>query len=64
MELTKSWKLLFCLQRYDEIAADTAAYSDLVTIVGGVPIRDPDNELIGALVTIRDVSAEDQLQQK
>lgn len=50
--------------RLDEVRASTKANSDLNLIFGGVPIFAPDQELVGALITLRNVTAETSLQEK
>lgn len=50
--------------RLDEVRASTKANPDLNLIIGGVPIFSPDQELIGALITLRNVTAETSLQEK
>lgn len=51
-------------QRIDELNASTKAYPTAKFIVGGVPILADDSTVLGALVTIRNVSAESELQKK
>jgi len=50
--------------RLDEVRASTKAQSDLNLIVGGVPIYAPDHEIIGTLITLRNVTAETSLLSK
>lgn len=50
--------------RIDELAGGTKAYPTLQLILGGVPIFDDAGKAIGALLTIRNVSAESELQKK
>lgn len=50
--------------RIDELAASSKAYPELSTIVAGVPLICATGETIAALVTIRNVTAESQLQKK
>ena len=52
------------LVRLDELTATTKAFPDLQLILSGVPIFTENDELIGALLTIRNVSAESELQKK
>jgi diguanylate cyclase (GGDEF)-like protein len=47
--------------RLDEVKASTRAYPELNLIVGGVPIFGDNLEVIGTLVTIRNVTAETSL---
>jgi len=51
------------LVRLDELKGVTKAYPQLQMILGGIPILQ-DNELVGSLITIRNVSAESELQKK
>lgn len=50
--------------RLDELLGRTKAQPELHMILAGMPIFAENDELIGSLVTIRDVSAESKLQQK
>lgn len=50
--------------RVDELSGGTKAYPTLQLILGGVPIFDDAGKTIGALLTIRNVSAEVELQKK
>ncbi len=50
--------------RLDEIRGSSKAFPDLLMILGAVPIQDENGEAIGALLTIRNVSAENELQKK
>ncbi len=50
--------------RIDELKGETKAYPDLQIILGAVPITGDDGTAIGALLTIRNVSAESELQKK
>jgi len=50
--------------RLDEITGESKAFPRLRLIIGGIPIFSDEKEIIGALLTIRDVSAEDVLQKK
>ncbi len=50
--------------RLDELAASTKAFSELQLILSGVPLYNEKDELIGAFLTIRNVSAESELQKK
>jgi len=50
--------------RLDEVRATTKAQPDLNLIVGGVPICAPDHEIVGTLITLRNVTAETSLQSK
>lgn len=50
--------------RIDELKGETKAYPDLQMILGAVPITGEDGTPIGALLTIRNVSAESELQKK
>lgn len=52
------------LVRLDELTGSTKAYPELQLIMSGVPIFTPDDQLIGAFLTIRNVSAESELQKK
>lgn len=47
--------------RLDEIKASSRAHSDLTLILGAVPIFSPQNQVIGAMVTLRNVTAENDL---
>jgi two-component system, cell cycle response regulator len=50
--------------RLDELNGATKAYPSAKLILGGVPLMSTDNEVIGALLTVRNVSAESELQKK
>lgn len=50
--------------RIDELGATTEAYPSLKMIIAGMPIVSPDGKTLGAVVTIRNVSAENELQAK
>ncbi|MBY0370283.1 sensor domain-containing diguanylate cyclase [bacterium] len=50
--------------RIDEVHGETKSYQDLQMIVGGVPIQDAAGQAIGVLLTIRNVTAESELQKK
>jgi two-component system cell cycle response regulator len=50
--------------RIDELSGSSKAYSTLNMIIGGVPVFDSERKIIGALITIRNVSAETELQKK
>jgi diguanylate cyclase (GGDEF)-like protein/PAS domain S-box-containing protein len=50
--------------RLDEIAGTSKTYPTLHMIIAAVPIRGTDGAVLGALVTIRNVSAEAELQKK
>lgn len=50
--------------RLDELTGSSKAYPSLNMIVAGVPIFGPDEKIIGSLITIRNVSAESELQKK
>jgi len=50
--------------RLDEITGFTKAFPTLKMILGGVPILSDSGEFIGSLLTIRNVSAESELQKK
>ncbi len=50
--------------RLDELNGSTKAYPTAKLILGGVPIMSDEGEVIGALMTIRNVSAESELQKK
>jgi len=50
--------------RLDEVTGSSKAYPQLQIILGGVPINNEGGKCIGALVTIRNVSAESELQKK
>lgn len=52
------------LLRIDELKGSSKAYPQLHIILGGVPIFDEAGTLIGSLVTMRNVSAESELQKK
>lgn len=50
--------------RLDEVKASTKAFPELTLIIGGVPISWPSIGVIGSLLTVRNVSAESELQKK
>lgn len=50
--------------RLDELKGTSRTYPDLQMILSGVPIFAEKNVLVGALITIRNVSAESELQKK
>lgn len=50
--------------RIDEVSGETKAFAELQMIIGAVPIPGADGAPIGALLTIRNVSAESELQKK
>ena len=50
--------------RLDELGGSSKAYPALQMILGGVPIHTADGRIIGSLLTIRNVSAESELQKK
>lgn len=50
--------------RLDEVSGSTKAYPELRLIVGGVPVLKSDGTFLGSLITIRNVSAESELQKK
>ncbi|MBI1859308.1 MAG: sensor domain-containing diguanylate cyclase [Deltaproteobacteria bacterium] len=50
--------------RLDEVNAASKAYPELITIIGGIPITSDSGEVVGSLLTIRNVTAETQLQKK
>lgn len=50
--------------RIDELRGESTAFPDLQMILGAVPIQNPNGEAIGALLTIRNVTAESMLQKK
>lgn len=50
--------------RLDEVKGASKAFPDLQLIIGGIPIYSDDQKLLGALLTIRNVSAESLLQKK
>lgn len=50
--------------RLDEILGSSKAFPELQMILGAVPIQDENGEAIGALLTIRNVTAENELQKK
>ncbi len=52
------------LVRLDELAGSTKAFPTLQLILSGVPVFTENDELIGAFLTIRNVSAESELQKK
>lgn len=60
LQITQSQKSL----RLDELTGSTKAFPQLNIILGGVPIFSSKNEIIGSLITIRNVSAESELQKK
>lgn len=50
--------------RIDEIKGISKAYPTIAMIMGGIPILSEDGFVLGALITIRNVSAESELQKK
>lgn len=50
--------------RLDELKASSRAHSSLQIILGGIPITGPGGVVLGTLMTIRNVSAESELQKK
>ncbi len=50
--------------RLDELGGSTKAFPALQMIVGGVPILSDTGEFLGSLITLRNVSAESELQKK
>jgi diguanylate cyclase (GGDEF)-like protein len=52
------------LIRLDELKGNSKAFSELQLIVAAAPISNEQNEILGAVVTIRNVSAESELQKK
>lgn len=50
--------------RIDEIKGSSKAYPELHMIIGGVPILSEDRKPLGSLITIRNVTAEKELQKK
>jgi diguanylate cyclase (GGDEF)-like protein len=50
--------------RIDEVRGQTKSFPDLQMILGAVPILTPAGEPVGALLTIRNVTAESELQKK
>ena len=50
--------------RLDELSGVTKTFPSLQMIIGGVPLFTSNGEYIGALITIRNVSAESELQKK
>ena len=50
--------------RLDELTGTSKAYPQLQMILGGVPLFSDSGKLVGALLTIRNVSAESELQKK
>lgn len=51
--------------RMDEVKGSSKAFPHLQLIIGGIPLfSEPVNDIIGALLTIRNVSAESELQKK
>lgn len=66
MQISPVQEILASLKpaRWDEVPATTRAYPQLQLIIGGVPIAGSSGEGIGALLTIRNVSAESELQKK
>lgn len=50
--------------RLDEIRGSSKAFERLQLIIGGIPIHHPSGKLLGALLTVRNVSAENELQKK
>jgi diguanylate cyclase (GGDEF)-like protein len=59
-EVMSSQKFL----RLDELTGSSKAFPSLQMILGGVPIFGDAGEVVGALITIRNVSAESELQKK
>jgi len=59
-EIMREGKLI----RIDELSASTDAYPALKMILSGMPIISAQGETMGAVVTIRNVSAENELQAK
>jgi len=59
-EVVKSDKAM----RLDELKGSSKAFPRLQMIFGGVPIHSDKGEVLGALITIRNVSAESELQKK
>ncbi len=60
LEIMREGKLI----RIDELSGSTDAYPALKMILSGMPIIAPTGETMGAVVTIRNVSAENELQAK
>lgn len=60
LEILKSGKSI----RIDELRGGTKGYHELEMILSGVPIFSKDGTLLGALITIRNVTAESSLQKK
>lgn len=60
IQVTTSAKSL----RLDEIKASSLNYSDLSLIISAVPLLGNKNQTIGSLLTIRNVTAESELQKK
>jgi diguanylate cyclase (GGDEF)-like protein len=50
--------------RIDEITGTSKAHPSIAMILGGVPLFDSEKRFIGSLITIRNVSAESELQKK
>jgi diguanylate cyclase (GGDEF)-like protein len=50
--------------RIDEMLGESKSFPELQMILGGVPIPGPDGEAVGVLLTIRNVTAESELQKK
>jgi diguanylate cyclase (GGDEF)-like protein len=50
--------------RLDEIAASSKAFPQLTTILSAITARADSGEILGALITIRNVTAESELQKK
>ena len=50
--------------RLDELKAASKAFPQLNVILGGIPIFSEQNKVVGSLITIRNVSAESELQKK
>ncbi len=50
--------------RLDELKGSSKAFPELHLILGGVPVLGANKELLGSLITIRDVTAENELQKK
>jgi len=60
LEIMREGKLI----RIDELSGSTEAYPALKMILSGMPIVSPQNQTMGCVVTIRNVSAENELQAK
>ncbi len=50
--------------RIDELTGSSKAFPKLTLILGGIPLFTPEGEVMGSLITIRNVTAEDELQRK